>query len=375
MKRICYIMHVNWGWIKQRPHFFAEYLSNDYSVDVYSQEHLRSFFGINNHYSVTKKLQKLNLHIKKYLSVGLNKYPFLRKIKINSIVNYVINHITFYNVRRYDYVWVTFPSLFKGIKGHISSNTFLVYDCMDDAMEFENINKQEIRDIEEQLIKRANLVLCSSEFLKNKLLLRYSIQKNIIVVNNAIELPVNDKSKEIPSQIGEILTKISQIKKPLIYVGTISSWFDFDLIKNVLEQDAEYKLVLFGPTDIVIPDHEQIVYFGPVEREYIFTLMSKAYCLVMPFKVTELIKSVNPVKIYEYIYTGRPVLAPLYGETMKFSEYVLLYDNVDNACRLLKCINDCDYDKKYLEKCEDYVKSNTWAERYSRVKYELEKGL
>lgn len=35
MKQILYLMHVPWGWIKQRPHFFAEYLAKDLIVDVY----------------------------------------------------------------------------------------------------------------------------------------------------------------------------------------------------------------------------------------------------------------------------------------------------------------------------------------------------
>lgn len=34
MKHILYLMHIPWGWIKQRPHFFAEKLAEDAVVDV-----------------------------------------------------------------------------------------------------------------------------------------------------------------------------------------------------------------------------------------------------------------------------------------------------------------------------------------------------
>ena len=34
MKQILYLMHIPWGWIKQRPHFFAEKLAKDVIVDV-----------------------------------------------------------------------------------------------------------------------------------------------------------------------------------------------------------------------------------------------------------------------------------------------------------------------------------------------------
>ena len=34
-KKILYLMHIPWGWIKQRPHFLAELLSIDFDVDVF----------------------------------------------------------------------------------------------------------------------------------------------------------------------------------------------------------------------------------------------------------------------------------------------------------------------------------------------------
>lgn len=39
--KILYIMHVPWGWIKQRPHFFAEYLNKDFDVDVVYKKPLK----------------------------------------------------------------------------------------------------------------------------------------------------------------------------------------------------------------------------------------------------------------------------------------------------------------------------------------------
>ena len=34
MKKILYVMNVEWNWIKQRPHFIAEGLSKNYHVEV-----------------------------------------------------------------------------------------------------------------------------------------------------------------------------------------------------------------------------------------------------------------------------------------------------------------------------------------------------
>ena len=42
-------MHVDWNWIKQRPHFIAEYLAkNGYEVDVYYKPYSKKFYVENN---------------------------------------------------------------------------------------------------------------------------------------------------------------------------------------------------------------------------------------------------------------------------------------------------------------------------------------
>ena len=35
MKKVLYVMHISWGWIKQRPQFLAEELAKYYEVDVF----------------------------------------------------------------------------------------------------------------------------------------------------------------------------------------------------------------------------------------------------------------------------------------------------------------------------------------------------
>ena len=102
--------------------------------------------------------------------------------------------------------------------------------------------------------------------------------------------------------------------------------------------------------------------------------MQYANVLVMPFKVNELIKSVNPVKLYEYIYTGKPVIASRYGETEYFLPYVKLYENSDEFIRLLTEIEDKSLDAEYKNKCINFLSNNTWDIR-ARVISEYLKNI
>ena len=100
----------------------------------------------------------------------------------------------------------------------------------------------------------------------------------------------------------------------------------------------------------------------------VFGIMKGADILLMPFKVTPLIKSVNPVKLYEYIYSGKPSLAPLYGESEKFSDYVYLYNSKEEFISIVNEILSQEWiHKKSPEECKLFASRNTWACRVEEI--------
>ena len=58
--------------------------------------------------------------------------------------------------------------------------------------------------------------------------------------------------------------------------------------------------------------------------------------LLLPFQVTELTRAVDPVKLYEYIALGRPVLAARYPELHQFASFVTFYDSINDLLERLR---------------------------------------
>ena len=98
------------------------------------------------------------------------------------------------------------------------------------------------------------------------------------------------------------------------------------------------------------------------------SILSSSDILIMPFVVNELIESVNPVKLYEYIYSGKPCLAPKYGESMQFKEYVNLYESHEECLSQIENIIKGDLKQKPQEACREFVKHNTWSDRAKSIK-------
>lgn len=370
MKHILYLMHIPWGWIKQRPHFFAEKLAEDTVVDV---KYKQPFKVAKKHLLTSKSETISNLFIDSFFMVPWHKLPILKYFTWEWSQSLSLR----FSLKRkaeYDFIWLTSPALYPCI-GAVNKGAKIIYDCMDDIAEFPSsklspVYCKQLVNWETSLMKHADIVLCSSVYLKEKVISRSGINKDIHVINNAISLPQIRSFDSYPSKVQEAINLLKSPKCSLLYIGTISQWFDFKLICEVLDKNKDVQLVLVGPKDCEIPSHKQIHYIGSVERQYIYSLMEQASALIMPFIVNELIRSVNPVKMYEYIYMGKPIIAPHYGEMEKFLPYVNLYHSNEEFMSLVAQLYEGELriTAEKGKEMKSFAEKNTWESRYEEVK-------
>ena len=365
-------MHVPWGWIKQRPHFFAEYLAKDLIVDVYYKKAKL----VSKKNQLTLQQENSTLSINGFRQIAFDKIPGIKHLKLNFLNDFLL-YWQLPDFKQYDYVWFTCPSIYPLFKNRLSACNKVIYDCMDDVVEFPFCKnnlflKKRMIIAERELMERADKIFCSSNYLKDKITSRVKLDKEVIELNNAIELPQVLLGTSLPNSVISSLTLLEKYPHSLLYVGTISEWFDFELLLDALNKYEKLHLMLVGPSDIAVPMHPKIHYLGTVERTYIFLLMKKAWCLTMPFKVNELIRSVNPVKLYEYIYMGKHIVAPEYGETLKFAQYVHLYKSKKDFFTIIDNIFTIkELDPNRVKSMRLFAENNTWSNRYKIIRKNL----
>lgn len=355
-KKILYITHIAWGWIKQRPQFLAEGLSKEYDIDVYFRmsNHLKGIY--NNFLS-----DNLNIRIKGFRNLPLERIPFL-PLKSSYYINKLLWKKEGVSLKDYDYIWITDPLLWwqlplKNYRGKV------IYDCMDDLLSFPYYERYSklisfIEIQEKRMLQKADYVFCSAETLVDKLKERYHVNRAYNIVNNAI-------TETIFSYVdnGETILPPNS----LVYIGTISEWFDFKLILSALDKYKNIHFVLYGPLRTSnLPQHERLLYMGTIDHSKILEVMNASVGLVMPFIVNELILSVNPVKLYEYIYSGKPIAAVRYPESEKFKDYVTLYSDKDEFYGF---IEDEILRLSIMNKdaMKEFAKQNTWEARCDQI--------
>lgn len=347
-KKILYIMHVSWHWIKQRPQFLAENLSQHFEVKIlYKKTILELFTNFNSPNNSTGIIQ-----------LPLSRFKLIQKLNKLLYRLYINKYL-----KEIDYLWMSSVFDYSNISDLIDNKIKLVYDCMDDVCEFPHNKKDQniLATIkkERQLVERANNVFVSSNWLKKVILNRYDLKTNITVVNNALDH--NFLNKKTFKK--EIYYPKKNNHRDIMYIGTISEWFNFDLIVYVLKKISNLRLILIGPLAVDIPKHDRIIHLGSKNHSDLPLYMNKTDALVMPFVINDLVLSVNPVKLYEYIYSGKPIISCNYEEINQFNEFVYTYDNENDFLKLMDNLILGKLKVRSKKEREDFLCKNTWAKR------------
>lgn len=350
MKKILYLMNVDWNWIKQRPHFLAEQLTYYYDLTVVNQ------------YRYTKKGYQSRKFDGKFVSFKviprIDRYTSLRWINVILKRKIIKNLMASENP---DYIWITDPDQINWLPKNLGKID-LIYDCMDDhyGLSSGEKKKENILISERKLCERCKYLFVSSSYLTEILKKRYgdSLSSKITVIRNGY-----DGNLEELSELGE--NSADNSKFTAAYFGTIAEWFDFDLLKKSLYDfdNLEYRLI--GPTahGIVVPENSRIKHIGTVEHKDLYKNIEDVDCLIMPFKLTDSIKAVDPVKLYEYINFGKNIICIGYQEVSRFEPYAYFYNDYKGYKDVLKTLMTMKKLKYTNNMRIAFLADNTWKVR------------
>lgn len=346
-KKVLYIMGIDWKWIYQRPQIVAEYLSKDYAVTVAYPVKVWDRNVIQNAERKTADIRKIKLWT----------LPFQRKSKLIGRIANAYQRIRLNNYQQYEYIYITYPVAIEYIPEDYRG--LIIYDCIDDHEQMcPNIDMcRKVAKDEEILLQRSDVVIVSSQNL---------LQKKAKICSKKINLVRN----------GTDFAKIYDVKKAAIkkvyiigYIGTIAEWFDHKLIGNSSQKHDNLEYHLIGPRDMFDwEESRKIIYDGVIEHAKLQFHVKDYDCMIMPFIVNEIVKAVDPVKLYEYIAFGKCIISVYYDELEYFEEYVYFYRTEEEYDALIRRLIMRGFPPKYDgRQQEEFLKQNNWRKRYEMI--------
>lgn len=227
----------------------------------------------------------------------------------------------------------------------------LIYDKMDDNS---MLSKQKtviryLRRMDKEIIAAADLVFVTASRFYNTL----SAQRDCVyLIPNGIGFEKTFKDEFI----------IPKSKKKIFgYLGKISHWFDLEAIRTLANANPDCEIALVGPNDQPELRLANVKYYGIVPKGEVPAWIKYFDVCLYPFKDSQLLDTIDPVKIYEYLAINKPVIAV---DSLEVKKYGLLIHRYKNYQELIQ-LSHTDLGQPFTNHCDlmAFLRENSWESR------------
>ncbi len=235
-------------------------------------------------------------------------------------------------------------------------NCVRVYDCMDHHEGFGGVSPELLQQ-EKHLIKHCDQVVVTSGWLKDRVAPQ---RPNAALVRNGCDFLYFSTPPKLvyrPKTGGKVIG----------YIGAIAEWFDVALVKKIAQRFADHQVLLIGADTVnaadKLKDCSNVVFLGEKPyRELTHYLYAFDVCL-LPFVVNQLTLATNPVKVYEYLCAGLPVVCTDLPEISQFGSLVSPARNHDDFLRAIERSLVKSTDMALIEQRRTFASCQTWNHR------------
>ncbi len=299
-----------------------------------------------------------NLFVYTPIVIPFHRSGLMRRINQLILVCSIRIVQAFLNLRRP--VLLVFSPNFHEVIGHLGESG-TVYYCIDELKAYRDVDTAMLEDMERGLLAKADCVVCCSRELVEK---KRSFNPHVYYVPHGVDWALFrrtlDGKQELPDDI-------ARIQKPIIgFYGFISEdWIDFDLLNEMAAQHPEWSVVLIGRTKLdltAVLKHDNIHFLGVRPFEQLPDYNRAFDVATIPFVINELTESSNPLKLFEYLASGLPVVSVDIPEVAAFGENVkVAHDHREFITMAEQALTENGTDEKYRR--SELVRNETWQNR------------
>jgi len=251
--------------------------------------------------------------------------------------------------------------------------SYLLYDYMDD-LSLLDLPPNELERDHMILLSKANLVTVSADSLMAQL--PEDILSKALLVNNAV-------SQEFIERVGaneSISQNILSLEKYSIlgYYGVIAEWFDFDLIEKLAEEFLDTRIILIGPVSegvsqrvaTLLWNNSNIVVLPACKQFELIPFLRRFDVCLIPFIKNKITAAVSPVKLFEYLSAGKPVVTSNLAECAKYTSVHIANDH----SQFIKMVYNILFDPKVEvdDDAQQIALNNTWQQRVQQIESAME---
>jgi glycosyltransferase involved in cell wall biosynthesis len=257
---------------------------------------------------ILKKVQP-NIFVLSPIAIPFNHGHWLIKFFNQKILGFYIFLVTKYLKLDRPLIWTYHPYMLSALEYFRKSQ--LIYHCVDDLSGIPRIDKSFCIE-ETKLIEKSDIVFVTSQTLLERSI---SINPNSYYFSNVADIK-HFKTSRYNIQLPR---EYDQIKTPRIgYVGALSDYkIDFNLLLKIVDMRPDWSWVLIGseiegqsnPTVAELFNKKNVYFLGDKPYDQLPKYLSGFDVGLLPQLINQYTDSMFPMKLYEYLAAGVPVVS------------------------------------------------------------------
>jgi glycosyltransferase involved in cell wall biosynthesis len=364
----------DWDSLPTRKHRFARWWAEDGNRVLYveQQMHLAGWLV-----EARKQSGRLWRWLRGPRQVAPNLWVFTLPVvlpffQMSGVVNRINNAVLMPVLRKqlrrlgfHDHVLWTYTPHSADFVGRLGERA-AVYECVDDFTASRGlVSSTVIGRLERKLIEAVDLLVTTHASLHES---RHAWAHRAAVVPNGVDADHLARAADPALPVAQAL---AGIRHPVIgYLGTINYWIDTQLLARIARQHPDWTVVMVGPQDILahmepLKDLANVVLTGRVPYSDVPHYVRAFDVCVNPYVLDGVAEHCSPLKLYEYIATGKPVVSVDMPEAHRFEGLIGIARDAQSFVEMVEQAVHAP-DGRDAERIAE-ARKHTWRSRYEAV--------
>lgn len=246
----------------------------------------------------------------------------------------------------------------------------VIYEYIDELTVFDGELKK-LNEDHAELLNSAEIVIATAESLLEQV---QTNRPDAILCPNGVDYDhfhvARNLSASVPTPL-ELQSIVNRGSTIIGYYGALARWFDYNLIGKIAVQRPDWHFVLIGPDYDGSMHKSNLLELSNVHwlgiRDYQdLPLYLRCFDVAtIPFTINDITNSTSPLKLFEYMAGGKPVVITPMRESMRTSG--VLVANSNEFIQKIELALSLREDQDYLHLIDQVAKENTWENRVKLI--------
>jgi glycosyltransferase involved in cell wall biosynthesis len=293
--------------------------------------------------------------------IPFRRLPFVRRVNVavgKFLVCRALKRLGF--ARTVSWFAVPHPGFLANAFGEAA----VVYYCIDDYAALPDVDTGAVAEMDAHLTSCADQIfVASSLMLQAKQRLRPSTVHAPHGADVALFRTASDR--QLP-----VAPAARDLRRPVVgFYGLIEEWIDLDLIADLAERRPQWTFLMIGRLAVdpgrlkALPN---VVFAGPQPYRSLPGWAKAFDVAIIPYRLTRQVVNSAPLKLREYLATGKPVVAVPAPEIERFAGLVRIATGPEQFITEIEDALSSDTDADRARRI-DATSTMTWERRISEV--------